>query len=215
LEPHERAERLKHRIESFSDLVIGFSLALLALTLTIPPHFIDLITNPWWLIAYFWTFAVIAGLWYTHQRLFTHFFWPEPLTIFLNFALLSMVGLLVFFVQVLVHYHSEPDRVWAFLAYFTVFGIGFIIMGSLYLHGAWRRWDALSGEDRYIAVRAAARGIVGGTFIVAGAAISALRPARDMEDILPLAVCALGSLIGVRVAVAAVKPRIIGAQTLR
>ena len=89
MKAEERAERLTRRIESFSDLVIGFSLALLALTLTIPPHIIELATNPWWLVAYIWTFAVIAGIWYNHQRLFTHFFWPETLTIVLNFALLG------------------------------------------------------------------------------------------------------------------------------
>ncbi|HEX8805420.1 MAG TPA: TMEM175 family protein, partial [Candidatus Aquilonibacter sp.] len=113
----ERAERLTRRIESFSDLVIGFSLALLALTLSIPPHIVDLVRNPWWLIAYFWTFGVIARTWYTHQRLFTRLFWPDPLSVFLNFVLLAMVGLLVFFVQVFVHYRDEFERVWAFTAY--------------------------------------------------------------------------------------------------
>jgi uncharacterized membrane protein len=90
--------------------VIGFSLALLALTLGIPPHIVDLLTNPWWLIAYFWTFFLIAGLWFNHQRLFTTYFWPEPVAVVLNFVLLSMTGLLVYFVQVFVHYHDSFDR---------------------------------------------------------------------------------------------------------
>jgi len=199
-----------HRIESFSDLVIGFSLALLALTLSIPPHIVELATNPWWLIAYFWTFAVIAGIWYNHQRLFTHFFWPEMLTVVLNFALLAMVGLLVFFVQVFVHYHDRFERVWAFLAYFTVFAIGFIIMGTLYLHGTRRRWDTLSGEDRYTGLRQGARGIIGGVFILLGVVLSALHPAKSMDDLLPLVFCVLVSLIGVRFLLVALKPRIVG-----
>jgi uncharacterized membrane protein len=207
----ERAERLTRRIESFSDLVIGFSLALLALTLSIPPHIIELATNPWWLVAYFWTFAVIAGIWYNHQRLFTHFFWPQTLTVILNFALLATIGLLVFFVQVFVHYHDSFDRVWAFLAYFTVFGVAFMIMGTLYLHGTRRRWDRLTADDRYTGLRQAARGIIGGVFILIGVALSALRPAKSMDDLWPLGLCVIVGLIGVRFGLRALKPRITGA----
>jgi len=42
----EREARLVHRIESFSDLVIGFSLALLGLTLVIPAHATELLAHP-------------------------------------------------------------------------------------------------------------------------------------------------------------------------
>lgn len=181
-------------------------------TLTIPPHIIELATNPWWFVAYIWTFAVIAGIWYNHQRLFMHFFWPETLTIILNFALLAMIGLLVYFVQVFVHYHDAFDRVWAFLAYFMVFGLGFMILGTLYLHGTRRRWDALTGEDRYTGLRQAARGIVGGAFIVVGVAVSALRPAKSMDDLLPLAIFVLAGLVGSRFVLRALKSRITGAQ---
>lgn len=211
---HERAERLTHRIESFSDLVIGFSLALLTLSLSIPPHIIDLVTNPWWLVAYFWTFLVIVVLWYGHQRLFTHFFWPETLSIVLNFALLSMVGLLVYFVQVFVHDHDAFDRVWAFLAYFTVFAVAFFITGLLYLHGTWRRWDTLSAKDRYTGVLQSARGIVGGSAVLLGVAVSASRPARSFEDLLPVSICVLVGLVVVRVGLRMLKPRIL-AQTVR
>jgi uncharacterized membrane protein len=209
----ERTERLTRRIESFSDLVIGFSLALLALTLSIPPHIVELATNPWWLIAYIWTFAVIAGIWYNHQRLFTHFFWPQTLTVILNFALLATIGLLVFFVQVFVHYHTSFDRVWAFLAYFAVFAIAFIIMGTLYLHGTRRRWGTLPAEDRYTGLRQAARGIIGGVFILLGVALSALHPARSMDDLLPLGICVVVSLTGVRLGLRALKPRILNTST--
>ena len=211
MKAEERAERLTRRIESFSDLVIGFSLALLALTLTIPPHIIELATNPWWLVAYVWTFAVIAGIWYNHQRLFTHYFWPETLTIVLNFALLATIGLLVFFVQVFVHYHGSVERVWGFLAYFAVFGLAFTIMGTLYLHGTRRRWDTLTREDRFTGLRQAWRGIIGGVFILIGVALSALRPAKSMDDLLPLGVCVFVGLVGVRFVLRALKPRIVGA----
>ncbi|MGA8839033.1 MAG: TMEM175 family protein [Candidatus Aquilonibacter sp.] len=205
----ERDERLTRRIESFSDLVIGFSLALLALTLSIPPHIVDLWTNPWWLIAYFWTFAIVASIWYSHQRLFTLFFWPETFSIVLNFVLLSMVGLLVYFVQVFVHYHAALDQVWAFVAYFAVLGIAFIALGTLYLHGARRRWAALDGEDRYVGFRQALRGIVGGAFMLVGALVVALRSVKSLDELWPLALFVFAGFLVARFAAGLFKARIV------
>ncbi|MGC2130718.1 MAG: TMEM175 family protein [Candidatus Aquilonibacter sp.] len=205
----ERDERLTRRIESFSDLVIGFSLALLALTLSIPPHIVDLLTNPSWLVAYFWTFAVVAGIWYSHQRLFTHFFWPETFSIVLNFTLLSMVGLLVYFVQVFVHYHSTFDRVWAFIAYFAVLGIAFIALGTLYLHGARRRWGSLDAEDRYVGFRQGLRNIVGGAFMLVGALVTALLPVKSMDDLWPLAIFVFAGFFAARIVARLLKARIV------
>ena len=205
----ERDERLTRRIESFSDLVIGFSLALLALTLSIPPHIVDLWTNPWWLIAYFWTFAIVASIWYSHQRLFTLFFWPETFSIVLNFVLLSMVGLLVYFVQVFVHYHAALDQVWAFVAYFAVLGIAFIALGTLYLHGARRRWAALDGEDRYVGFRQALRGIVGGAFMLVGALVVALGSVKSLDELWPLALFVFAGFLVARFAAGLFKARIV------
>ncbi|MGC2242174.1 MAG: TMEM175 family protein, partial [Candidatus Aquilonibacter sp.] len=191
------------------DLVIGFSLALLALTLSIPPHIVDLWTNPWWLIAYFWTFAIVASIWYSHQRLFTLFFWPETFSIVLNFVLLSMVGLLVYFVQVFVHYHAALDQVWAFVAYFAVLGIAFIALGTLYLHGARRRWAALGGEDRYVGFRQALRGIVGGAFMLVGALVVALRSVKSLDELWPLALFVFAGFLVARFAAGLFKARVV------
>jgi len=212
---HERAERLTRRIESFSDLVIGFSLALVALTLQIPAHIVDLVHNPWWLIAYFWTFTVIASIWFNHQRLFTHYFWPDALAIGLNFALLSMVGLLVYFVQVFVHLHTEFDRIWAFLAYFTAFGMSLVFMGVLYLHGTRRRWAALDAQDRYIGARMAVRALLLGGLMLIGVAVSALRPARSMDDVWPVMWAVAAGALGVRASWIILKRRIVDVQTVR
>jgi hypothetical protein len=41
----ESEKEVVHRLEAFSDIVIGFSLAQLGLTLIIPRHAIDLFSN--------------------------------------------------------------------------------------------------------------------------------------------------------------------------
>jgi uncharacterized membrane protein len=208
----ERAERLTRRIESFSDLVIGFSLALLALTLSIPPHIIDLVRNPWWLIAYFWTFAVISRIWFTHQRLFTRLFWPDPLSVALNFVLLAMVGLLVYFVQVFVHYRDDFERAWAFIAYFAVLGVLLTIIGVLHWRGAHHRWESLDAEDRYFGVAQGLRNGVAGVCIFIGAALNAALRPQDLNDIWLVPVAVVVGLSGTRIAIRALKPRILGAQ---
>ncbi len=204
----ERQERLIRRLESFSDLVIGFSLALLSLTLAVPSHLIDLFRNPWWLIAYIWTFGVIASIWYTHQRLFSYYFTVRPYTILLNFALLASLGLIVYFVQVFAHVQGEPDKVWAFLIYFFVQGLAFTIMGILYMHGVRARWSRLDGELRYEGVRHAARMLAGGIGVLIGVTVAALRHPRSMDDAFYVAIISLLGLLGARIVTRALKPRI-------
>lgn len=144
----ERAARLTHRIESFSDLVIGFSLALLALTLVIPAHAVDLIANPWWLIIYIWTFFVVVAIWWNHQRVFARYFVPAKLMIGLNFVLLSLVGLIVFFVQVFGHAHGSADKAVAFALYWIALGTEFAILGALFALGLRYRGPQLSDDER-------------------------------------------------------------------
>ncbi|MBV9232779.1 MAG: DUF1211 domain-containing protein, partial [Candidatus Eremiobacteraeota bacterium] len=96
----ESAEHLVRRLESFSDIVIAFSLAELTLNLSIPARVEELWHRPLWLSAYVWTFAVVSSLWYSHHRLFVRAFVPAKLAIFLNFVWLATVGLLVYLMQV-------------------------------------------------------------------------------------------------------------------
>lgn len=208
----ERSEKLVRRIEGFSDLVIGFSLALLGLTLKIPPNITDLVNDPWWLIAYAWTFAVIAALWFQHQRLFSHFFSPHPLTIVLNFLALATIGLIVYFVQVFVHYHTSFEKVWAAFAYFAALGTTLLSFGILYLHGTRIRWNALDPDLRYLGIRHALRGIISGMCMFAGVGISVMRQPKSLDDLLPLVVLAATGLLVARIATRLVKPGILGGE---
>ena len=206
-----RDERLVRRLESFSDLVIGFSLALLSLTLAVPNHVVDLVRNPWWLIAYVWTFTVIASIWYTHQRLFSSYFTVRPFTIFLNFVLLASLGLIVYFVQVFVHVQGEPDKVWAFLAYFFMQSISFIVMGALYAHGVRARWAELDGELRYRGVRQAVRMLTTGGTVLVGVAITAARHPQSIDDAVTVGYISLAGVLGSRVVMRALRSRIANA----
>ena len=102
LNPPERDEYFLRRLEAFGDVVIGFSLALLALSLIVPNHAAGLVHNIEWLVAYVWTFAFVCAMWGSHYWTFRHVFVPTRLALFLNYAKLGLIVLLVYTLQVLL-----------------------------------------------------------------------------------------------------------------
>jgi hypothetical protein len=151
-------------------MVMGFSLALLALTLAIPRHFADLVADPIWLLAYLWSFGIICMIWFSHQRLFGHYFVPNRVTTSVNFILLATLVLMVYFVQVFVHLRAPFDRGEAILAYFGVQGIAFFAMGVLYLYGTGVQWGGLNLARRKEGLHYGVRFAVPGVFLLAATA---------------------------------------------
>lgn len=112
----ESEKEVVHRIEAFSDIVIGFSLAQLGLNLTIPAHASDLFTGlrgATSLVALIFTFALVCSVWWQHHRIFRHLFIPTRLNIFANFAALCGVILLAYSMQILVHAHMDDSVAFA------------------------------------------------------------------------------------------------------
>ena len=100
----ETQQRLIHRLEAFSDIIIGFSLAQLALSLAIPKTgAAGLLEDPAPLIAFTITFILVCGMWWAHHRLFTHYFVPIPVMVVLNFVTLAGVSFSVYSVQLMLH----------------------------------------------------------------------------------------------------------------
>ncbi len=100
----ETEQRLIRRLESFSDIIIGFSLAQLALSLTIPKNgALGLLENPAPLIAFVITFTIVCGMWWAHHKLFVHYFVPIPIMVILNFVTLAGVSFAVYSVQLMLH----------------------------------------------------------------------------------------------------------------
>ncbi|MDQ2662827.1 MAG: TMEM175 family protein [Candidatus Eremiobacteraeota bacterium] len=120
-----RDERLLHRLEAFSDVVIGFSLAQLGLSLVIPARIAMLWHRPTPFIGFLITFQLICVFWYMHNRLFAHYFVPTRLNLILNFFALGSVILLVYSVQLYIHFPHERTAV-AFYAASLSLAFGFI-----------------------------------------------------------------------------------------
>ena len=106
----ESEQHVVHRLEAFSDIVIGFSLAQLTYNLVLPLDILTLFTKNWQsLVAFGLTFFVVSTMWWAHHRLFTHYFVPTPFNIFLNFASLGGVIFLIYSLELWLHskYHHN------------------------------------------------------------------------------------------------------------
>lgn len=211
MDHEERSQRLVRRIEAFSDLVMGFSVGLLGLTLVIPPHAIVLVLHPLWIVAYFVTFGLIAFLWMRHQRLFSMYFIATPFCIGLNFVFLSMLGLIVYFVQVFAHVRGERDQVIAVLGYSSAFAIALVCLGLMYALGTRERWKRLLPEDRFTGFSNAARGLIVGCLMLFGCIATPLTffELGYFSTYVILIAVVVGALAS-RVVVQYQKPRIIG-----
>ena len=211
MEHEERSLRLVHRIEAFSDLVMGFSLALLALTLVIPLHAMALVVHPYWLVSYFWTFALIAFLWMRHQLLFSAYFVATRFCIVTNFVFLSMLGLIVYFVQVFGHVRGEFDQAVALVAYIAAFAVALMCLGIMYALGTRQRWEYLTPDERFTGVANATRSLLVGASLVAGCIATPLifLELRLSSTITLVLAGTVGILVS-RILLYYQKPRIIG-----
>ena len=135
----ESEEHIVHRLEAFSDIVIGFSLAQMTLNLVLPNDVLDLFKHHSLSLAAFGlTFMIVAGLWWAHHRLFTYYFVPTPFNIALNFLSLGGVMFIVYTLQVWLHaaYHREiAYAMYAASIAFVIAIIAFLTYRGIALRG--------------------------------------------------------------------------------
>jgi uncharacterized membrane protein len=143
-----RRELVVRRLEGFSDIVIGFSLAQLGLSLVIPPHAIDFVVRPLGLVAFFITFAVVVRFWWTHFRLFRSYFEPNRVMMTLNFVSLAGLVAQVFALQLYLHFVPLGEGMVAARIYFGFFVASYGVLAAMFLVGMLYRWRALSLRER-------------------------------------------------------------------
>jgi uncharacterized membrane protein len=169
----ESEKEVIHRLEAFSDIVIGFSLAQLALTLTIPQHAIDLfahVPGARTLLGFAITFALVCAVWWSHHRLFRHAFVPTPINILANFAALGGVIFLSYSMQVFVHV-SLIDRI-AYAMYTGSYAWIMLLFAFMWWNGIRLRGTQFPDNARATAVRFAVRTTIVGVWLVAMTAIA-------------------------------------------
>lgn len=165
----ESEQAVIHRLEAFSDIVIGFSLAQLALTLVMPkdsPK--DLFTHVQGLKELFGfavTFALVCAVWWSHHRLFRHLFVPVPVNIVANFAALGGVIFLAFSLQVLVHF-SLNDSV-AYAMYMGSYAWITLLFSAIAWNGLRLRRDRMTPDVRALNTKFAIRSSIVAVWLTA------------------------------------------------
>lgn len=142
-----RDEYFVRRLEAFGDIVIGFSLALLAVSLIVPNHAAALLANATWLVAYIWSFGLVCSMWESHYWTFRYVFMPTRLSVLLNYAKLALIVLLIFMVQVLLRALGDgtaADIIVANELYWGCLAAYFVATGLLLIIGMRVRGSTLA-----------------------------------------------------------------------
>ena len=151
------------RLESFGDIVVGFSMSQLALQLEIPktPH--DIFAHPMQYVVFFGAFAVVTAFWIRFHRIMSVGFAPRPADITLLFAFLAFVALTPY--ALVTYSRMLGPAVYSreiFMLYFSVF-LGVATSSALLsLRGMRRAWPVLDETER----RAAWHPVMVGAFLV-------------------------------------------------
>ncbi len=190
-----RDERLIHRLEAFSDIVIGFSMAFLALNLGTKDIRIDEMLPH--ITAFVACFGVVALLWWLHNRLFAYYFVANAFTIIVNFTALAGIAVFIFTSTIVAEKmlgiaHEHLRNVVPFLSlWMALYGIVLVLLGMLYGIGIRTRWNDLAYPvKRWGVARALNAGVGGIVLIFVSAQLShldsSLFPLIIVPSLLPL-----------------------------
>jgi uncharacterized membrane protein len=147
----ERADRdthTIHRLEAFSDIVMGFCLAQLGVNLVMPKGAADAASV--WASATFFisAFVLIALLWWMHHRTFSTYFVLNLPMIVMNFGMLCGLILTLYFFESVIHVASVGRDARLFFALFVyAFAVVYTLLGGMLLMGILVRRKELSAPD--------------------------------------------------------------------
>ena len=149
------------RFESFGDVVVGFSMSLLGLQLTVPHTAAELFHSPLRLFEFFATFAIVSVFWLGFHGIMSTGFAPKRLDMVFAFTYLAFVALTPFaFLTQVTLSKSEADS-YAGLAFYIAVFLG-VTLCSLVLNvrGARRAWTFLDKTQQDRAWRRVVMGVL-------------------------------------------------------
>jgi len=147
----DKSQHTIHRIEAFSDIVIGFCLAQLGLSLVLPKSATDMF-SVWESTTFFISaFIFIAVLWWLHHRTFSSFFVLNIPMVVLNFGVLCGLVLTLYFLESIVRIAAMGQNPALFFAMFVLtFAVVYALLGAMLLVGlVVRRAELAAAETRW------------------------------------------------------------------
>jgi uncharacterized membrane protein len=153
---------LVSRLESFGDIVVGFSLSQLALQLEIPKTPRDVFGHPLNYLIFFAAFALLAVFWIRFHRIMAIGFAPRPIDMTLLFGFLAFVALMPYSLVTymrLIGPHGSYSRESVALYLGVFFGVA-VFSWILSIRGLRRAWPVLDETERPAAWRPVIAGFV-------------------------------------------------------
>jgi len=142
------------RVEAFSDVIFGFAISLLVVSLEAPKTYAQMLEMLRGFLPFAICFWLFIDIWFEHHAFFKRYALQDQPTMFLNTVLLFVLLFYVYplkymftlFAQGIMGEQVElPPGGQRFL--FTIYGIGvtavFWLLAALYAH-AWRRRESLA-----------------------------------------------------------------------
>jgi uncharacterized membrane protein len=122
LTPNQR--HLARRLESFGDVVFGFTISQLALQFALPKVPADLLAHSFSYAIYAITFTAIALLWLGYHQILSATYLPAPIDVAVTFTFLAFTGLVPYAMYAYLHFITSEEGVRYGLAAYLVCAIG-------------------------------------------------------------------------------------------
>ncbi|HEY1653936.1 MAG TPA: TMEM175 family protein [Candidatus Tumulicola sp.] len=137
-----------HRLEAFSDIVIGFCIAEMGINLLIPRTAAALSTITVGTVGFAFSFVLISIVWWIHHRLFKSLFVLNTVTVIMNFAMLGSLVLMVYFQQISLHLLVTGDEASTAVRLWLVsYAVVYALVGGMLWIGLVTRWSSLPESD--------------------------------------------------------------------
>ena len=147
------------RLEAFSDVIFGFALSLIVISLEVPKTYDALMETMRGVVPFAFCFLIFIGLWFAHHEFFKRYALFDKTTIFLNIVLLFVILFYVYplkFMFVLMsegmfgHPVAMPEAQAKTL--FLVYGAGFAavnwLLAAMYWHAGKEESLELNAVER-------------------------------------------------------------------
>jgi len=132
------------RVEAFSDVVFGFALTLIVVSLEVPTKYEDLINTLKGYPAFAICFAILTWIWFVHHTFFRRYALTDEITIALNTVLLFIVLMYIYPMKYMfsivtgqIDGRSNPSTL--FIIYGAGFAGIFLVFYFMYLHALRKR----------------------------------------------------------------------------
>jgi uncharacterized membrane protein len=152
------------RVEAFSDVIFGFAISLLVVSLEAPKTYAQMMEMLHGFLPFAICFWIFVDIWFEHHHFFKRYALQDRTTLILNTFLLFVILFYVYplkymftlFIQTVMGEHQDVPA-GAARVLFTVYGIGvtsvFWILGAMYAHAYSKRDELQLNEVERVDTR--------------------------------------------------------------